>query len=141
MSYKRKTFVKLIVIGDSSVGKTSLIQRYVNKTFVSQYSATIGADFLSKEVLIDDKVCALQIWDTAGQEKFQSLGPAFYKGSEGCIIVYDITNSQSFENVKIWREEFLNHSSPKNPEKFPFLIIGNKVDKENERQVHFKRSK
>ena len=136
MATKRKTFIKLIIIGDSAVGKTSLLQQYVNKTFSANYSATIGADFLTKEVAIDEKICALQIWDTAGQEKFQStLSTPFYKGSEGCIIVYDITNIETFNNLSNWKEEFLKFCLPKMPDQFPFLIIGNKVDNDSERKV------
>merc|ERR1712164_98314 len=97
MSTKKRTLLKLIILGDSGVGKTSLMNQYVNKKFSKQYKATIGADFLTKEVMIDDKLVTMQIWDTAGQERFQSLGVAFYRGADSCVLVYDVTDSKSFE--------------------------------------------
>ena len=117
------------------VGKTSLMNQYVNKRFSQQYKATIGADFLTKEVMIDDKLVTLQIWDTAGQERFQSLGVAFYRGADCCVMVYDITAVKTFESLASWKEEFLNQSNPKDPENFPFVVLGNKIDKEPERKV------
>mmetsp|Transcript_1857 Transcript_1857/g.2981 ORF Transcript_1857/g.2981 Transcript_1857/m.2981 type:complete len:180 (+) Transcript_1857:887-1426(+) len=111
------------------------MNQYVNKRFTQQYKATIGADFLTKEVMIDDKLVTLQIWDTAGQERFQSLGVAFYRGADCCVLVYDITSSKSFESLGSWKDEFLSQSNPKDPENFPFVAIGNKLDKEHERKV------
>lgn len=111
------------------------MNQYVNKRFSQQYKATIGADFLTKEVMIDDKLVTLQIWDTAGQERFQSLGVAFYRGADCCVLVYDITNSKSFESLESWREEFISQANPKNPDAFPFVVLGNKLDKEAERKV------
>ena len=72
---------------------------------------------------------------TAGQERFQSLGVAFYRGADACILVYDITAEKSFDQLNSWRDEFLSQASPRDPENFPFVVIGNKVDKENERRV------
>ncbi|CAG9311266.1 unnamed protein product [Blepharisma stoltei] len=135
MASGRKHLLKVIILGDSAVGKTSLMNQYVNKRFTQQYKATIGADFLTKEVMIDDKLVTLQIWDTAGQERFQSLGVAFYRGADCCVMVYDITSSKSFDNISSWKDEFLSQSNPKNPENFPFVVLGNKLDKESERKV------
>ena len=136
MSSRKKVLLKIIILGDSGVGKTSLMNQYVNQRFSSQYKATIGADFLTKEVTIDDKLVTLQIWDTAGQERFQSLGVAFYRGADACILVYDITSEKSFEQLNSWRDEFLNHAKPRSPENFPFVVIGNKVDRpEADRRV------
>merc|ERR1711908_4932 len=100
---RKKVLLKVIILGDSGVGKTSLMNQYVNKRFSGQYKATIGADFLTKEIMIDDKLVTIQIWDTAGQERFQSLGVAFYRGADACILVYDITNAKSFERLDMWR--------------------------------------
>jgi Ras-related protein Rab-7A len=127
------------------------MNQYVNSRFSSQYKATIGADFLTKEVMIDDKLVTLQvppppllffplsspiqIWDTAGQERFQSLGVAFYRGADACVLVYDITAEKSFEQLNSWRDEFLSQASPRDPDNFPFVVIGNKVDREPERRV------
>mmetsp|Transcript_45378 Transcript_45378/g.52196 ORF Transcript_45378/g.52196 Transcript_45378/m.52196 type:complete len:206 (+) Transcript_45378:153-770(+) len=132
---RKKHLLKVIILGDSGVGKTSLMNQFVNNRFSQQYKATIGADFLTKDVMIDDKMVTLQIWDTAGQERFQSLGVAFYRGADCCVLVYDITNSKTFENLESWREEFLGQAQPKDPENFPFVVLGNKCDKETERKV------
>lgn len=85
--------------------------------------------------MIDNTVVTLQIWDTAGQEKFQSLGYAFYRGADCCALVYDITNAKSFENLNKWKDGFIEHAAPHDPHTFPFVLIGNKVDRENERRV------
>ena len=118
-----------------SVGKTSLMNQYVSNRFTTQYKATIGADFLTKELLIDDKLVTLQIWDTAGQERFQSLGVAFYRGADACILTYDLTNPKSFASLDSWKNEFLVQASPPDEESFPFVLLGNKCDKEAERRV------
>lgn len=139
MATRKKALLKVIVLGDSSVGKTSLMNQYVNKRFSNQYKATIGADFLTKEVVIDERVVTMQIWDTAGQERFQSLGVAFYRGADCCVLVYDTTAPNTFKNLESWRDEFLIQASPRDPEHFPFLVLGNKVDLEN-RAVSTKRA-
>ena len=89
---KKKNFLKIVILGDSGVGKTTLLQQYLNGKTTGQSKPTIGADFSKKEILIDNTVVTLQIWDTAGQEKFQSLGYAFYRGADCCALCYDITN-------------------------------------------------
>lgn len=135
MSSKKKTLLKVIILGDSGVGKTSLMQQFVNGKFSHQYKATIGADFLTKELTIDDKSVTMQLCDTAGQERFQSLGVAFYRGADCCVLVYDVTNQKSFENISLWKDEFLIQANVKNPENFPFVIIGNKVDVDDSKKV------
>lgn len=152
MATRKKVLLKVIILGDSSVGKTSLMNQYVNKRFSNQYKATIGADFLTKEVVVDDRVVTMQvssiftgsvdefgcdilhfsqIWDTAGQERFQSLGVAFYRGADCCVLVFDVTAPNTFKNLDSWRDEFLIQASPRDPEHFPFVVLGNKVDLEN----------
>jgi len=135
MASKKKQLYKVIIVGDSGVGKTSLLNQYVNQRYTQQYRATVGADFLAKEVMVDDRLITLQIWDTAGQERFQSLGGAFYRGADCCVLTFDLTNAKSFESLDNWREEFLAQGAPKDPENFPFIVIGNKVDRETERKV------
>jgi len=135
MSHRKKVLLKVIILGDSGVGKTSLMNQYVSRKFTQQYKATIGADFLTKEIEIDDKLVTMQIWDTAGQERFQSLGVAFYRGADACVLVYDITNQKSFEQLDSWREEFLIQAAPRDVENFPFVVLGNKVDEEAKRRV------
>ncbi|KAJ5340752.1 hypothetical protein N7541_009876 [Penicillium brevicompactum] len=159
MASRKKVLLKVIILGDSGVGKTSLMNQYVNKKFSGSYKATIGADFLTKEVLVDDRLVTMQIWDTAGQERFQSLGVAFYRGADCCVLVYDVNNSKSFEALDSWRDEFLIQASPPGPRKLPIhlaflsrasclagkndtlVVIGNKIDvEENKRMISSKRA-
>eukprot|EP01120_Amphizonella_sp_Union-15-10_P005726 TRINITY_DN1735_c0_g1_i1.p1 TRINITY_DN1735_c0_g1~~TRINITY_DN1735_c0_g1_i1.p1 ORF type:complete len:207 (-),score=48.25 TRINITY_DN1735_c0_g1_i1:120-740(-) len=140
MSGHKKVLLKVIILGDSGVGKTSLMNQYVNKKFSNQYKATIGADFLTKEVMVDDRLVTMQIWDTAGQERFQSLGVAFYRGADCCVLVFDVNDAKSFENLDSWRDEFLIQAAPRDPENFPFVVLGNKIDLENQRVVSQKRA-
>lgn len=139
MSSRKKVLLKVIILGDSGVGKTSLMNQFVNKKFSNQYKATIGADFLTKEVIVDDRIVTMQIWDTAGQERFQSLGVAFYRGADCCVLVFDVTAPNTFKSLESWRDEFLIQASPRDPENFPFVILGNKVDLDN-RAVSAKRA-
>ncbi|KAB5541428.1 hypothetical protein DKX38_014402 [Salix brachista] len=171
MPSRRRTLLKVIILGDSGVGKTSLMNQYVNRKFSNQYKATIGADFLTKEVQFEDRLFTLQmgsklvtvpgtlweklptliaacilcsmIWDTAGQERFQSLGVAFYRGADCCVLVYDVNSMKSFDNLNNWREEFLIQASPSDPENFPFVVLGNKVDVDggNSRVVSEKKAR
>ncbi|KAI2494247.1 Rab-like small GTPase [Fragilaria crotonensis] len=140
----KKHTLKVILLGDSGVGKTSLMNRYSTGKFTGQYKATIGADFLSKEIVVtmpltgERKLCVLQIWDTAGQERFQSLGQGFYRGADACILVYDTTDPESLDNLDHWRTDFLDQvggSTSSLAQAFPFVVLGNKVDKFNDRLV------
>ncbi|CCE81440.1 Piso0_002096 [Millerozyma farinosa CBS 7064] len=136
MSGRKKTLLKVIILGDSGVGKTSLMQQFVNNKFSHQYKATIGADFLTKEISIDNnKQVTLQIWDTAGQERFQSLGVAFYRGADCCVLCFDVTNEKSLNNLSSWKDEFLVQSNVSNPQDFPFIIIGNKIDVDDSKKI------
>jgi len=142
MSHRKKILLKVIILGDSGVGKTSLMNQYVHKRFSNQYKATIGADFLTKEIMIDEKLVTLQIWDTAGQERFQSLGVAFYRGADSCVLVHDITDQKSFDNLESWMDEFLVHANPNNQSTFPFVVLGNKADlAAQKRQVSAQKAK
>jgi len=127
-SSRKKVLLKVIILGDSGVGKTSLMNQYVNKKFNAQYKATIGADFLTKEVTVDDRLVTMQIWDTAGQERFQSLGVAFYRGADSCVLVFDVVQPKTFDNLDSWRDEFLIQAGPRDPDNFPFVVLGNKID-------------
>ena len=135
MTSQKKNLLKIVILGDSGVGKTTLLQQYVQQKTSLHSKPTIGADFSKKDVMIDNTMVSLQIWDTAGQEKFQSLGYAFYRGSDCCALVYDITNLKSFEALSKWRDGFIENASPNEPNQFPFILIGNKLDKESERKV------
>jgi len=128
MFTRKRTLLKVIVLGDCGVGKTSLMNRYVQNSFSDQYKATIGADFMTKEVAVDDRTVTLQIWDTAGQERFRSLGVAFYRGADCCVFVYDVNETKSFENLNNWHNDFVNQARLSKPESFPFVVMGNKAD-------------
>lgn len=141
MASRKKVLLKVIILGDSGVGKTSLMNQYVNKKFSASYKATIGADFLTREVLVDDRQVTMQLWDTAGQERFQSLGVAFYRGADCCVLVFDVNNAKSFAALDSWRDEFLIQASPRDPDNFPFVVLGNKVDLgEDKRVISTKRA-
>lgn len=129
MATRKRRLLKVIILGDSGVGKTSLMHQYVQKKFTKEYKATIGADFLTKEIEVEDKKVTMQIWDTAGQERFQSLGVAFYRGADCCVLVYDVNSNKTFEDLDNWRDEFLLQAGiTSNEESFPFIVLGNKID-------------
>ena len=111
----------------------------MNKKFSNQYKATIGADFLTKEVMVDDRLVTMQIWDTAGQERFQSLGVAFYPDADCCVLVYVITMPNTFKTLDSWQDELLIQACPRDPDNFPFVVIGNQIDLEN-KSVSTKRA-
>jgi len=127
--------LKIIVLGESGVGKTSLLIRYVENRFTLNTKSTIGANFLTKRIEVGDKVATCQIWDTAGQERFQGLGTAFYRGSDGVIFVFDVTQRKSFEELEQWKKAFLIQVGQEGNDKFPMIILANKVDLEDKREV------
>ncbi|XP_077979491.1 ras-related protein rab7-like [Glandiceps talaboti] len=135
MATRKKRLVKVILLGNSGVGKSSLVDQYINSRFSDQYKATIGVDFKTKEVVVEDNVVTLQIWDTAGQERFQSIGASFYRGTHICILVYDVASLTTFESLERWREDFLIQYSPVITEDTngfsPFVVLGNKIDLED----------
>lgn len=120
--------LKVILLGDGSVGKTSLMNRFVTNKFDSESYHTIGVDFLTKEVTIGQETFTLQIWDTAGQERFRSLRTPFYRGADCCLLTFSVDDRQSYANISLWREEFMNYADVKDDTNFPFLVIGNKID-------------
>ncbi|OHS96180.1 GTP-binding protein YPT7 [Tritrichomonas foetus] len=128
MATYRKSSLKVLVLGEMGVGKTCILNRFVSNEFSSQYKATIGSDCYSKIIDIDGKTISLQIWDTAGQERFLSLGSAFFRGSDCCIIVYDVTRPKSFEGVTKWKNHFMEQMGINQSNDFPFLLLGNKCD-------------
>ncbi|MBN3278504.1 RAB7A protein, partial [Polyodon spathula] len=112
------------------VGKSSFMNQFVNHRFTNLYRSTIGADFLTKEITADEltRLCAFQIWDTAGTERFQSLGLALYRGAHCCLLLFDVTSSASFRALDLWKKEFLIQADPADPGHFPFVVVGNKSD-------------
>lgn len=130
----RSTFLKVVLLGDGGVGKSSLMNRFVSGKFDSQSFHTIGVEFLNKDVTVEGQSYTLQIWDTAGQERFKSLRTPFYRGSDLCLLVYAVDDVQSFKNLAMWRKEFLYYADVREKDNFPFILLGNKIDV-NERAV------
>ncbi|KAK5579408.1 hypothetical protein RB653_009091 [Dictyostelium firmibasis] len=119
---------KVLLIGDSDVGKTSIVKRFSDDTFDEDLLCTIGVEFKMKEVKVDGKKVELCIWDTAGQEKFRALISSYYRGAHGIILTYDVTKRESFDNLNYWLNEVENFANRSNLVK---LLVGNKIDKEN----------
>ncbi|XP_062514245.1 ras-related protein Rab-9A-like [Corticium candelabrum] len=130
----KSTLLKVVILGDGGVGKSSLMQRFVSNKFDSQSFHTIGVEFLNKDVPIDGETYTLQIWDTAGQERFKSLRTPFYRGADCCLLTFGVDDAQSFKNLTMWKKEFLYYADVRDPENFPIVVLGNKVDLPN-RQV------
>ena len=122
--------LKILIIGDSQVGKTSLLLEYVDKTFTEDHIATIGVEYKEKFVKKDDYDIRLQIWDTAGQERFRSITKNIFRNTDGVLFVYDVTNKDSFANIKNWIKDTENVSK-----EIKGVIIGNKIDLVNERKI------
>lgn len=120
--------LKVVLLGDNNVGKTCLMSRFVKDNFNFDTYCTIGVEFLEKDVLVKDNVYKLQIWDTAGHERFHSLRVPFYRGTDICILTYSVDNMQSFKNLTMWKKEFLYYADIKDPLNFPFMVVGNKID-------------
>ncbi|XP_051917251.1 ras-related protein Rab-8B [Hippocampus zosterae] len=122
---------KLLLIGDSGVGKTCLLFRFSEDSFNTTFISTIGIDFKIRTIELDGKRVKLQIWDTAGQERFRTITTAYYRGAMGIMLVYDISNEKSFENIKNWIRNIEEHASS-DVEK---MVLGNKCDMSDRRQV------
>jgi len=122
---------KLVFLGDQSVGKTSIITRFMYDTFDSTYQATIGIDFLSKTMYLEDRTVRLQLWDTAGQERFRSLIPSYIRDSSVAVVVYDITNRSSFLNTSKWIDDVRTERGTD----VVMMLVGNKTDLADKRQV------
>lgn len=122
---------KLVFLGDESVGKTSIITRFMYDTFDSSYKVTIGIDFVSKTMYLEDRIVRLQLWDTAGQERFRSLIPSYIRDSSVAIICYDISNRASFLNCDSWIEDVRTERGSD----VVIMLVGNKTDLSDKRQV------
>lgn len=128
---------KLVLLGESSVGKSSLVLRFVKGQFHEFQESTIGAAFLTQTVVIDDTTVKFEIWDTAGQERYHSLAPMYYRGAQAAIVVYDITNKETFQKAQNWIKELQRQASPN----IVIALAGNKLDLANKRAVSYEEAK
>jgi small GTP-binding protein len=122
---------KCVIIGDSGVGKSNIFNRFIRDEFNMDSKATIGVEFSAKNVVVQDKIIKVQVWDTAGQERFKALAKSYYRGAVGCLLVYDISNYESFQHLEKWLKEVKDHAEPH----LTVLLVGNKSDMEDKRAV------
>lgn len=128
---------KVIIIGDSGVGKTNLLSRYIKNTFSFDTRSTIGVEFGAKKSEVSGYKVKCQIWDTAGQEKYKAITHTYYKGAKGALVVYDICNKDSFENTNKW----INELRMNGEKDVSIILVGNKCDKEEERIISIDEGK
>lgn len=128
---------KLLLIGDSGVGKSCLLLRFADDTYTESYISTIGVDFKIRTIELEGKTVKLQIWDTAGQERFRTITSSYYRGAHGIIVVYDVTDEATFNNVKQWLQEIERYAC----EGVNKLLVGNKADLTGSKQVDYEAAK
>ena len=126
-----------MIIGDSSVGKSNILLRFSDNTFHETFLPTIGVDFKIKNLTVNNKTVKLNIWDTAGQERFKTITAAYYKGSHGVLVVYDITDKEGFNSVPGWINEAKKYAGPN----IAKILVGNKCDLNEERKISFQEGK
>jgi Ras-related protein Rab-1A len=128
---------KILLIGNTNSGKSALLVRFVDNKYSDSYISTIGVDFKTKTLNIDDNPIKLQMWDTAGQDRFRTITPSYYKGADGIILAYDITNIESFDNLNMWLKECDKYVSTDVCK----ILVGNKCDLESNRQISYDEGK
>ena len=125
MNYDKKC--QLLIVGDAAVGKTSILRRFSQDKFNPNYLSTLGIDFFTKDVILNDKKIHIKMWDTAGQERYKSLTQGFLRNAQGIILVYDIKEKESFNNLKYWIDS-IQYNIDLEKKKIPLIIMGNKID-------------
>eukprot|EP00745_Piridium_sociabile_P039646 TRINITY_DN74499_c0_g2_i1.p1 TRINITY_DN74499_c0_g2~~TRINITY_DN74499_c0_g2_i1.p1 ORF type:complete len:144 (+),score=10.86 TRINITY_DN74499_c0_g2_i1:83-514(+) len=128
---------KLVLIGDSGVGKSCVLLRFADDAFTDSYITTIGVDFRFRTITVDQKIIKLQIWDTAGQERFRTITSAYYRGADGIVMVYDTTERSSFDHIDDWLGEVMRFAT----ESTCKIVVGNKSDLTDERAVPSEEAK
>ena len=133
MSINFHYLLKFVIIGDSGVGKSNILLRYIYNSFSEEFKTTVGVEFGAKNIEIDEKVYRIQIWDTAGQENFRSIARAYYKNSVCACVVYDISKHSSFEDIQVWIDDCTKQTA----KSVLLFLIGNKNDLNDEREVSY----
>ena len=128
---------KIVLIGDTSVGKTNILSKYLSNEFDPDSKATVGVEFGTKDFKIENNIVKVQIWDTAGQERYRSITNAYYKGAKGSLLVYDITNPKTFESLDKWLSDLKTNGE----EKISIILVGNKTDLEDQRKISIEQGK
>lgn len=136
--YDFDALYKIVLIGESNTGKTSMLVRFADSIFSENYLCTIGVDFKIKTLKVDNKIIKMQIWDTAGQERFRSISHAYYRNSHGCVAVYDISNRASFDSIEEQIQSFISYSAQDVAKNI--ILVGNKTDLDGHRKVNFEEA-
>ena len=127
MTSETNVTFKILTIGESGVGKTCILRRFVENKFLKNHLATIGIDFKTKTLTINDQEIKLKIWDTAGQERFRNITTQYYKGADGIVLVYDVTDDASYEKIRDWMDQILSNTQR---DEIGLVLLGNKCDME-----------
>ena len=130
-TYQQRAFFKVIILGDLGVGKTTLISQFLKDFLKPNRMCKIKMDFSTKEMLIDDTLVEMQIWDTFGQEEFSALTKQYYRDCNGCLLMFDLSNKESFEHIDKWNEDIKTYANAL----FPIVLVGNKVDQGSNKEV------
>ena len=137
MTSEPSNIFKILTIGESGVGKTCILRRFVEDKFLKNHLATIGIDFKKKTLNINNQEIKLKIWDTAGQERFRNITTQYYKGADGIVLVYDVTDEASFDKIKDWMDQILSNT---NKDEICLILLGNKCDIEK-RSISYEQGK
>ncbi|ELP95069.1 hypothetical protein EIN_253330 [Entamoeba invadens IP1] len=136
-TFKRESIIKMVLVGESGVGKTCLLLRYSENKFSENITTTVGIDFRTKRIDCEGNPYTIQIWDTAGQERFRTIVPNYYRGVMGIAMIYDVTSKESFKNIEYWTKNVKENAD----EGYNLMLIGNKSDLEQQRVVSYEEGR